>query len=170
MGIRGSVKRATDGHFVHTNVDIDIIVAEEPAYGSAEKPEEIYRIIEHFCQGRRRLHLFASDATVRPGWLSVGPDISSTNFDLAAYTAFFAGPAPELIADMPSGLAGHPNTLVGAWPEIESMRPKVGEKGLCIWCGRTLMSWSCSSPQSPPGGRGRGPRGSRGKQKSADKK
>ncbi len=33
----------------------------------AVKPEEIYDIIEHFCLGRRRLHLFGSDSTIRPG-------------------------------------------------------------------------------------------------------
>ena len=32
-----------------------------------EKPEEIFHIIEHFCLGRRRLHLFGTDNTIRPG-------------------------------------------------------------------------------------------------------
>ena len=31
------------------------------------KPEEIYDVIEHYCLGRRRLHLFGSDSTIRPG-------------------------------------------------------------------------------------------------------
>lgn len=31
------------------------------------KPEEIYDIIEHFCLGRRRLHLYGNDSTIRPG-------------------------------------------------------------------------------------------------------
>ena len=35
--------------------------------GNTEKPEEIFDIIEHFCLGRRRLHLFGTDATIRPG-------------------------------------------------------------------------------------------------------
>ncbi len=35
--------------------------------GNAEKPEEIFDIIEHFCLGRRRLHLYGTDATIRPG-------------------------------------------------------------------------------------------------------
>ena len=31
--------------------------------GNTEKPEEIFDVIEHFCLGRRRLHLFGTDAT-----------------------------------------------------------------------------------------------------------
>ena len=39
--------------------------------GNTEKPEEIFDVIEHFCLGRRRLHLFGTDATIRPGNLTV---------------------------------------------------------------------------------------------------
>lgn len=52
MGIRGNVKRSLDGHIIHTNVDTDVIVSEEPPLGSTEKPEEMYQIIERFCAGR----------------------------------------------------------------------------------------------------------------------
>jgi hypothetical protein len=31
MGLKGSAKRKTDGHFIHCNVDIDLIIADEPA-------------------------------------------------------------------------------------------------------------------------------------------
>ena len=53
MGIKGSVKRGQDGHFIHANCDTDIIVGEEPPLGSTAKPEELYQIIERFCNGRR---------------------------------------------------------------------------------------------------------------------
>jgi hypothetical protein len=49
MGIKGTVRRSTDAHVIHSNVDTDIIVAEEAPFGSMRKPEEIYSIIEHFC-------------------------------------------------------------------------------------------------------------------------
>ena len=39
----------------------------QPPLGSTEKPTEIFHIMEHFCLGRRRLHLFGSDDTLRPG-------------------------------------------------------------------------------------------------------
>jgi N6-adenosine-specific RNA methylase IME4 len=34
MGIKGTVRRSTDGHFIHCNVDTDVIISEEPHYGS----------------------------------------------------------------------------------------------------------------------------------------
>lgn len=57
MGIKGTVRRSTDGDFIHANVDIDLIISEETEYGSLEKPVEIFHIIEHFCLGRRRFVL-----------------------------------------------------------------------------------------------------------------
>jgi mRNA m6A methyltransferase non-catalytic subunit len=51
MGVRGNVRRSTDGHIIHANVDTDVIISEEPDYGSTAKPEEIYAIIEHFSLG-----------------------------------------------------------------------------------------------------------------------
>lgn len=67
MGIKGTVRRSIDGDFIHANVDIDLIITEEPEMGNVEKPVEIFHIIEHFCLGRRRLHLFGRDSTIRPG-------------------------------------------------------------------------------------------------------
>lgn len=58
MGIKGTVRRSTDGDFIHANVDIDLIIEEEAPYGHKDRPVEIFHIIEHFCLGRRRLHLF----------------------------------------------------------------------------------------------------------------
>nr|CAH7753001.1 unnamed protein product [Callosobruchus chinensis] len=52
MGIKGTVRRSTDGDFIHANVDIDLIISEENEYGSLEKPVEIFHIIEHFCLGK----------------------------------------------------------------------------------------------------------------------
>ena len=33
MGIKGTVRRSTDGHIIHANIDTDVIIAEEPPYG-----------------------------------------------------------------------------------------------------------------------------------------
>lgn len=54
MGIKGTVRRSTDGDFIHANIDIDLIISEENECGSLDKPIEIFYIIEHFCLGRRR--------------------------------------------------------------------------------------------------------------------
>ncbi|KAL6645507.1 hypothetical protein ACP70R_017115 [Stipagrostis hirtigluma subsp. patula] len=125
MGIKGTVRRSTDGHIIHANIDTDIIIAEEPSDGSTKKPEDMYRIIEHFALGRRRLELFGEDHNIRPGWLTLGKGLSYSNFNKEAYIKNFAdkdgrvwmggggrNPPPE---------APH---LVVTTPEIESLRPK----------------------------------------------
>lgn len=110
MGIKGTVRRSTDGDFIHANVDLDIIISEEPEYGSSDKPEELFRIVEHFCLGRRRLHVFGNDHTIRPGWLTVGPDLTSSNYSTEQYHSFFS--------DSPDSY------LVGNTELIEQLRPK----------------------------------------------
>lgn len=110
MGIKGTVKRSTDGDFIHANVDIDLIIDEQTEYGSKSKPVEIFHIMEHFCLGRRRLHVFGRDDTIRPGWLTVGPELTSSNFDPVVYSGFFNK---------------NPNDfLTGCTEEIERLRPK----------------------------------------------
>ncbi|KAK9749421.1 hypothetical protein RND81_02G124500 [Saponaria officinalis] len=125
MGIKGTVRRSTDGHIIHANIDTDVIIAEEPPYGSTAKPDEMYRIIEHFALGRRRLELFGEDHNIRPGWLTLGKALSYSNFNSEAFVRSFAdkdgkvwqggggrNPPPE---------APH---LVLTTPEIEALRPK----------------------------------------------
>ncbi|XP_067298867.1 N6-adenosine-methyltransferase non-catalytic subunit isoform X2 [Pseudorasbora parva] len=109
MGIKGTVRRSTDGDFIHANVDIDLIITEEPEMGNIEKPVEIFHIIEHFCLGRRRLHLFGRDSTIRPGWLTVGPTLTNSNFNVEAYSTHFSEPN---------------SYLSGCTEEIERLRPK----------------------------------------------
>ncbi|EDL12302.1 RIKEN cDNA G430022H21, isoform CRA_b [Mus musculus] len=109
MGIKGTVKRSTDGDFIHANVDIDLIITEEPEIGNIEKPVEIFHIIEHFCLGRRRLHLFGRDSTIRPGWLTVGPTLTNSNYNAETYASYFSAPN---------------SYLTGCTEEIERLRPK----------------------------------------------
>lgn len=110
MGIKGTVRRSTDGDFIHANIDIDLIISEEPEYGSIEKPEEIFHIIEHFCLGRRRLHIFGRDVTIRPGWLTIGPDLTNSNFNNETYNSYFG--------------KGSNDYLTGCTERIEALRPK----------------------------------------------
>jgi hypothetical protein len=49
--------------------------------GSTKKPDDMYRIIEHFALGRRRLELFGEDHNIRPGWLTLGKNLSYSNFN-----------------------------------------------------------------------------------------
>merc|ERR1739844_131837 len=107
MGIKGTVRRSTDGDFIHANVDIDLIIDEEPEPGSLEKPIEMFRIIEHFCLGKRRLQIFGIDSTIRPGWLNIGPMLSISNYDQALLKSYFDD-----------------GNTTGSSERIENLRPK----------------------------------------------
>eukprot|EP00731_Ephydatia_muelleri_P025853 Em0017g936a len=109
MGIKGTVRRNQDGNFIHANIDLDVIITEEPELGSIEKPEEIFHIMEHFCLGRRRLHLFGNDSTIRPGWLTLGSELTSSNYHRENYLAYFQK---------------EEDLLLGTKEEIENLRPK----------------------------------------------
>jgi len=124
MGIKGSVRRNRDGHLLHCNVHTDIVVAEQPTDPlSLRKPEEMYRIMEHFAMGRRRLELFGCPHNVRPGWVTLGNQLRSvetpaTKYDRERYLGWMREPGVN-----PDGTpcAGH---LLGSTPLIEELRPK----------------------------------------------
>ena len=119
VGIKGAVKRGADSHFIHANIDTDIIVSEEPPLASTEKPQELYRIIERFCLGRKRIELFGEDHNIRPGWLTLGKSLTNSNFDIDKYNNWFKGDLsyPEL-----QGYEG--GRFIGSTPEIENLRPR----------------------------------------------
>ncbi|CAA6655465.1 unnamed protein product [Spirodela intermedia] len=158
MGIKGTVRRSTDGHIIHANIDTDVIIAEEPPYGSTTKPEDLYRIVEHFSLGRRRVELFGEDHNIRSGWLTLGKELSSSNFNKEAYCKNFAdkdgkvwqgggGRNPPL--DAPH--------LVVTTPDIESLRPKSPPQKNQQQQSTSLSTTASSSkrttgnsPQNPP--------------------
>lgn len=107
MGIKGTVRRSTDGDFIHANIDIDLIISEENEFGNVEKPIEIFHIIEHFCLGRRRLHLFGRDSTIRAGWLTVGNELTNSNFNATTYSSYYDN-----------------NLTTGCTERISMLRPK----------------------------------------------
>jgi N6-adenosine-specific RNA methylase IME4 len=120
MGIRGGVKRSSDSHMVHSNIDTDIIIDEEPdEIGSTRKPHELYDIIEHFCLARQRIELFGSDHNLRPGWVTLGKEISKSNYDADLYKSWFKG--EESYPEVTTHVGGR---YVGTAPEIEDLRPK----------------------------------------------
>jgi len=110
MGIRGTVRRSTDGHIIHANVDNDIIIAENPPYGSTQKPEDIYDLIQRFCMGRKRLELFGTSRNIRPGWVTVGQDLpEGGTYSPSAYHSHFQNPNSRYV----------PTT-----DRVEQLRPK----------------------------------------------
>ncbi|CAF1211097.1 unnamed protein product [Rotaria magnacalcarata] len=134
MGIRGTVRRSVDSDFIHANVDIDLIITEEPEWGDPTKPLELYHIIEHFCLGRRRLHLFAREATIRRGWLSIGSEICTSKFDKRVYKSYFETPVTQ---------------VENLTERIEQLRPKSPPpKGLKAPPGATATTTSSSNQNS----------------------
>lgn len=119
VGIKGQVKRGSDRHFIHANIDTDVIVGEESPDSTTEKPHELYRIIERFCLGRKRLELFGEDHNIRNGWLTLGKNISSSNFDIEKYNNWFVGEG--MYPEIQSYEGGR---YVGCTPEVESLRPR----------------------------------------------
>lgn len=113
VGIKGTVRRSTDGHLIHANVDTDVIVSETPAgQASTRKPEELYDIIERFALGRRRLELFGVDHNIRPGWVTLGNQLTTSNFDRDRYVSHF-----------------RESHLLENSPQIDKLRPKSPPRG-----------------------------------------
>jgi len=119
VGVKGTLKRSVDTHFIHANCDVDLIMEEEKEFGSTQKPTELYETIEHFCLGRRRLELFGLDRNLRDGWLTLGNGLTTSNWSKSAYLGWFEGDGqwPEV-----KGFTG--GRLLGSIPEIDALRPK----------------------------------------------
>ncbi|CEP64269.1 Kar4p LALA0_S11e00298g [Lachancea lanzarotensis] len=92
MCITGTVRRATDGHLIHCNVDTDLNIESENLQNSAI-PAHLYRIAENFSTATRRLHIIPArtgtetPVRMRPGWVIMSPDVILDNFDSVAYQA-----------------------------------------------------------------------------------
>ncbi|KAI8460289.1 MT-A70-domain-containing protein [Phakopsora pachyrhizi] len=126
MGIRGTVRRSTDGHFVHCNVDTDVIVSEPDPDDLLNKPTELYHLIENFCLGRRRIELFGSKKSLRPGWLTIGKDCAPGTDDLESLPES-QRPVPYSKVEYQANFldsAGRTHTLLPASDEINSLRPR----------------------------------------------
>merc|ERR1711920_773913 len=119
VGVKGTLKRSVDTHFIHANCDVDLIMEEEKEFGSTQKPTELYETIEHFCLGRRRLELFGLDRNLRDGWLTLGRGLTTSNWNKSAYLSWFDGNGvwPD-VQDFYGG------KLLGSLPEIDALRPK----------------------------------------------
>ena len=67
--------------------------------------------------------LFGRDNNIRPGWLTLGDELSSSNHDPARWAANFEGTV-ESQNEPDDEFNLLPNHLLGTTPLIESLRPK----------------------------------------------
>ncbi|CAG7851376.1 N6-adenosine-methyltransferase subunit METTL14 {ECO:0000250/UniProtKB:Q3UIK4}; AltName: Full=Methyltransferase-like protein 14 [Serendipita indica DSM 11827] len=123
MGIRGTVRRSTDGWFVHCNIDTDVIIWEGDPTDGLRKPPEMYSLIENFCLGTRRLEIFGRASSLRPGWVTVG-DIDDAAYELEKVDG---RPWDREWYDQDVRRQvelGNGKPVVVTTPEIEQLRPK----------------------------------------------
>ena len=110
VGIKGTVQRSRDNYLLHANIDSDVIVApEEDSFGCTKKPDAAYALIERFSNSQRRLELFGHAHNLRPGWVTIGSDISD-------HSTF----EPHMYNQLTDGR----NRFVPSSSEIERLRPK----------------------------------------------
>ena len=74
MGIRGTVRRNHDHHFVCTNIDTDVIVTDGDQ--NYEIPVELLNIMERLCLGMKKVVISfdeqrVQDAEKLRGWLHI---------------------------------------------------------------------------------------------------
>eukprot|EP00366_Plasmodium_knowlesi_P004943 XP_002262441.1 methyltransferase, putative [Plasmodium knowlesi strain H] len=121
VGIKGAVRRSYDIHFIHANLDTDVIIAEETDENiyNNNKPEELYKIIEKFCLGRRKIELFGTNRNIRNGWLTLGKNLGTTLFNKEEYTGWFEGDIA-----WPEATSYVGGKYMGTTTEIENLRPK----------------------------------------------
>ncbi|EDL44164.1 hypothetical protein, conserved [Plasmodium vivax] len=121
VGIKGAVRRSYDIHFIHANLDTDVIIAEETDENiyNNNKPEELYKIIEKFCLGRRKIELFGTNRNIRNGWLTLGKNLDTTLFNREEYTGWFEGDVA-----WPEATSYVGGKYMGTTTEIENLRPK----------------------------------------------
>ena len=127
VGVRGQLRRDM-GEFVHAHCDVDVIISEEPPLPSTAKPEELYGIIERFCQGKRRIELFGEDHNVRDGWVTVGNNLSQGKpFDSNIYSNYFRNAdGTRYVENLNLNQRVNPGApiLLPFDPHIEEIRPK----------------------------------------------
>lgn len=133
MGIRGTVRRSTDGHFAHCNVDTDVMIwspeegesarlslypphRSDAPDGSQERfPPYLYTLIESFCLGTRRLQLSPHvRSSPRRGWVT-----ASTLPFPAGSMAFDPDTYPSMLPPKQDG-----RDVLPFDGEIDHLRPK----------------------------------------------
>lgn len=113
MCITGTVRRSTDGHLIHCNIDTDLTIETKDTQKTAV-PVHLYKVAENFSTATRRLHIIPArtgeeiPVKVRPGWVIMSPDILLNNFDCDRYK--------EEISRIGLNLT--------TAPDIEALRPK----------------------------------------------
>ncbi|KAK6202490.1 karyogamy protein KAR4 [Scheffersomyces amazonensis] len=142
MCITGTVRRATDNHLIHCNVDTDLQIESTTTNGKKNAvPDALYRVAENFSNSNRRLHIIPSKTgydtpvKLRPGWIIMSPDVMINNFNPKQYkeelySKSFVHYKASSSGNSMNSTQGNGNVysnahfLVPQTEEIEELRPK----------------------------------------------
>ncbi|KAK6456481.1 uncharacterized protein RJT20DRAFT_128399 [Scheffersomyces xylosifermentans] len=132
MCITGTVRRSTDNHLIHCNVDTDLQIESPNDTRKNAVPDSMYRVAENFSNSNRRLHIVPSKTgydmpiRLREGWVIMGPDVILNNFHPAAYIKDLSTSSLLQYKTYANGLNSVSNAqyLVPQTDEIEDLRPK----------------------------------------------
>lgn len=128
MCITGTVRRSTDNHLIHCNVDTDLQIENETDKNLNAVPDSIYKVAENFSNSNRRLHIIPSrigynlPIKLRPGWVIMSPDVLVSNFDPSAYESELY--TKSVVRHKSVNNAQKPLFLIPQTNEIEELRPK----------------------------------------------
>ncbi|CUM65929.1 uncharacterized protein PRCAT00003582001 [Priceomyces carsonii] len=126
MCITGTVRRSTDSHLIHCNIDTDLQIESEQSASNNVVPDSLYRVAENFSNSNRRLHIiptkigYNSPIKLRLGWVIMSPDVLIDNFNPR-------GLEEELFSKSLVSYknnVNNPQFLVPQTDEIEELRPK----------------------------------------------
>lgn len=129
MCITGTVRRSTDNHLIHCNVDTDLQIENNETNNSINAvPDSIYKVAENFSNSNRRLHIIPSrigynlPIKLRPGWVIMSPDVLINNFDPSTYERDMY--TKSMIRYKTVNNTQKPQFLISQTNEIEELRPK----------------------------------------------
>ena len=83
MGIKGTIRRNIDTHFINSNMDTDLIITDSNEDSTNKIPVELLHIMERLCLGRKRIlfqfenqEVLTDDQNPQnvPSWLTIKED------------------------------------------------------------------------------------------------
>lgn len=131
MCITGTVRRSTDNHLIHCNIDTDVQIEnkdDDKSKFSNAVPDSIYKVAENFSNSTRRLHIIPSrigydfSIRLRPGWVIMSPDVFIDNFDPLVYEQEIYSKSMVMYKNVNN--IQKPQFFVPQTAEVEELRPK----------------------------------------------
>lgn len=128
MCITGTVRRSSDQHLIHCNIDTDLQFETPQSPVNNVVPDVMYKVAENFSNSNRRLHIIPFECgynlpiKTRPGWVIMSPDVLLNNFNPTKYEKELH---EKSVIHYKNNQVQY---LVGSNSEIDDLRPKSPSK------------------------------------------